>query len=101
MIRDAGFDGVRVRFINREQVRAVTTFLRDHGLSWQAQCYPHTSADLAKVLDLVAEFGADDVNLNPKCGPTILRMESRSSRGGLRWPRQPVWHSISRRTETG
>jgi hypothetical protein len=69
MIRDAGFDGVGLRFVDREQVRSVTTFLRDHGLSWQAQCYPRTVADLAPVLDLVAEFGADHVNLQPDIRP--------------------------------
>jgi hypothetical protein len=69
MIRDAGFDGVGLRFVDREQVRSVTTFLRDHGLSWQAQCYPRTVADLAPVLDLVAEFGADHVNLQPGIRP--------------------------------
>jgi hypothetical protein len=69
MIRDAGFDGVGVRFVDRDQVRVVTTFLRDHGLTWQAQCYPRTVADLAPVLDLVAEFGADHVNLQPDVRP--------------------------------
>lgn len=40
MIRSAGFDGCGVRFADRDFVRTVTSFLRDHGMSWQAQCYP-------------------------------------------------------------
>ena len=40
MIRDAGFDGAGVRFIDADYAREVTGFLRAHGMSWQAQCYP-------------------------------------------------------------
>jgi hypothetical protein len=69
MIRDAGFDGAGVRFIDREYVRTVTSFLRDHGLSWQAQCYPCSLDDLGPALDLVREFGADHVNLQPDVRP--------------------------------
>jgi hypothetical protein len=69
MIRDAGFDGAGVRFIDRDYVRTVTSFLRDHGLSWQAQCYPRSLDDLRPVLDLVREFGADHVNLQPDVRP--------------------------------
>jgi hypothetical protein len=49
MIRDAEFDGVGVRFVEREQVREITGFLQAHGMSWQAQCYPRTVDDLAPV----------------------------------------------------
>ncbi len=72
MIRDAGFDGAGIRFIDRDYVREVTGFLRAHGMTWQAQCYPKTADDLKPVLDLVAEFGADHVNLQPDVRPHRL-----------------------------
>jgi hypothetical protein len=40
MIRDAGFDGAGVRFIGPAFAAQVTSFLREHGMIWQAQCYP-------------------------------------------------------------
>ena len=72
MIRDAGFDGCGVRFVDRPYAREVTGFLRAHGMSWQAQCYPRTVDELRPVLDLVAEFGADHVNLQPDVRPERL-----------------------------
>lgn len=72
MIRDAGFDGAGVRFIDPAYAREVTAFLRAHGMIWQAQCYPRTIADLAPVLDLVEELGADHVNLQPDVRPRTL-----------------------------
>jgi hypothetical protein len=65
----AGFDGVGLRFVDRALVAEVTGRLRAAGLSWQAQCYPRTVADLAPVLDLVAAFGADHVNLQADVRP--------------------------------
>jgi hypothetical protein len=73
MIRDAGFDGVGVRFVDPGFARTVTEFLRAHGMIWQAQCYPRSVEDLRPVLDLVAELGADHVNLQPDVRP--LRVE--------------------------
>jgi hypothetical protein len=69
MISEAGFDGAGVRFVDAGFARRVTSFLRERGLSWQAQCYPKTVADLVPVLDLVAELGADHVNLQPDLRP--------------------------------
>ncbi len=40
MIRDAGYDGAGVRFIDPAFATEVTSLLRDHGMIWQAQCYP-------------------------------------------------------------
>jgi hypothetical protein len=65
----AGFDGVGLRFVDRALVAEVTDRLRAAGLSWQAQCYPRTVADLAPVLDLVGAFGADHVNLQADVRP--------------------------------
>jgi sugar phosphate isomerase/epimerase len=69
MIRDAGFDGAGVRFIDPDFAREVTSFLRDHGMIWQAQCYPTSVDDLKPVLELVARLGADHVNLQPNVRP--------------------------------
>lgn len=72
MIRDAGFDGAGVRFIDPRYAREVTWFLKEHGMIWQAQCYPRAVADLAPVLELVGELGADHVNLQPDVRPRTL-----------------------------
>lgn len=72
MIRDAGFDGCGVRFADREYARTVTAFLREHGMTWQAQCYPRTVDDLKPILDHVLEFGADHLNLQPDVRPYRL-----------------------------
>ncbi|MSP02104.1 MAG: sugar phosphate isomerase/epimerase [Acetobacteraceae bacterium] len=72
MIRDAGFDGAGVRFVDPAFAREATGFLRANGMTWQAQCYPKTVADLAPVLALVQELGADHVNLQPDVRPYRL-----------------------------
>ncbi|QIG98311.1 MULTISPECIES: sugar phosphate isomerase/epimerase family protein [unclassified Bradyrhizobium] len=72
MIRDAGFDGAGVRFIDPAFAREVTGFLRAHGMIWQAQCYPKRVDDLKPVLELVAQLGADHVNLQPDIRPRLL-----------------------------
>lgn len=69
MIRDAGFDGAGVRFIDPAFVEEATTFLRGHRMIWQAQCYPTNVDDLKPTLELVARFGADHVNLQPNVRP--------------------------------
>ncbi len=72
MIHAAGFDGAGLRFIDPGFARDVTGFLRAHGMSWQAQCYPKTVADLEPVLALVDELGADHINLQPDIRPYDL-----------------------------
>jgi hypothetical protein len=69
MIRDAGFDGAGVRFIDPAFAQEVTDFLRANRMIWQAQCYPTSVDDLKPVLDLVARLGADHVNLQPDVRP--------------------------------
>jgi hypothetical protein len=69
MIRDAGFDGAGVRFIDAAFATEATSFLRAHGMIWQAQCYPTSVDDLKPVLELVARCGADHVNLQPDVRP--------------------------------
>jgi hypothetical protein len=73
MIRDAGYDGAGVRFIDPVFAAEVTSFLRAHGLIWQAQCYPTSVDDLKPVLELVARLGADHVNLQPNVRPYRLQ----------------------------
>ena len=69
MIRDAGFDGAGVRFFDRDYACQVTHSLREWGLSWQAQCYPQRVDELVPILDNVAEFGADHLNLQADVRP--------------------------------
>jgi hypothetical protein len=69
MIRDAGFDGAGVRFADYPYAREVTEFLRAHGMSWQAQCYPRTVDDLKPVIEHVQELGADHINLQADVRP--------------------------------
>ena len=69
MIHGAGFDGAGVRFFDRDYAREVTTALRDWGLTWQAQCYPRTVDDLKPILENVALFGADHLNLQADVRP--------------------------------
>jgi hypothetical protein len=101
MIRAAGFDGAGVRFFDRAYAREVTAKLRAWGLSWQAQCYPRTVDELRPVLEHVAEFGADHVNLQAdvrphtvaECVPLIegwrALARGRRRRAALRDPSRP------------
>ncbi|MFJ9450210.1 sugar phosphate isomerase/epimerase family protein [Herbaspirillum sp. NPDC101397] len=72
MIRDAGFDGAGVRFFDRDYAREVTAFLREHGMSWQAQCYPRSVDELKPIIEHVQEFGADHINLQADVRPHTL-----------------------------
>ena len=72
MIRAAGFDGCGVRFADREYARTVTGFLRDHGMTWQAQCYPRSVDELRPIIEHVQELGADHINLQPDVRPYRL-----------------------------
>ena len=72
MIRAAGFDGCGVRFADRDYARTVTGFLREHGMSWQAQCYPRTVDELKPIIEHVQELGADHINLQADVRPYRL-----------------------------
>lgn len=72
MIRDAGFDGAGVRFFDYAYAKQVTDFLRAHGMSWQAQCYPKTVDELKPIIEHVRELGADHINLQPDVRPYRL-----------------------------
>ena len=74
MIRDAGFDGAGVRFIDPDFAAGSHWLPARHGMIWQAQCYPTCVDDLKPVLELVARLGADHVNLQPDVRPQ--RMEA-------------------------
>src|SRR5258708_9132457 len=89
MIRDAGFDGAGARFIDPAFVTQVTSYLRAHGMIWQAQCYPTNVDDLKPVLDLVARLGADHVNLQPNVRPHRIEDCIPLIEGWRRLPDQP------------
>ena len=72
LIRGAGFDGAGVRFFDYQYARTVTGYLREHGMSWQAQCYPKTVDDLTPIIAHVQELGADHINLQPDVKPYRL-----------------------------
>ncbi len=72
MIRAAGFDGAGVRFFDYNYAKEVTTFLRAHGMTWQAQCYPKSVDDLKPIIAHVQELGADHINLQPDVRPYRL-----------------------------
>ena len=72
MIRDAGFDGAGVRFFDYDYAARVTGFLREHGLTWQAQCYPQSVDELKPIIEHVQELGADHINLQPDVKPYRL-----------------------------
>lgn len=69
MIRDAGFDGAGVRFVDAAFATEATSFLQANSMIWQAQCYPQTVDDFKPVLELVARLGADHINLQPDVRP--------------------------------
>jgi sugar phosphate isomerase/epimerase len=73
MIRDAGFDGAGVRFADRDYAREVTQFLKQNGMSWQAQAYPQTVDDLKPILEHILEFGADHLNVQPDVRPYTVQ----------------------------
>ena len=72
MIRGAGFDGAGVRFFDYEYAKTVTSYLREHGMTWQAQCYPKSVDDLKPIIEHVQELGADHINLQPDVKPYRL-----------------------------
>lgn len=72
MIRGAGFDGAGVRFFDYQYAKEVTDFLRAHGMTWQAQCYPKTVDDLNPILEHVNKLGADHINLQADVRPYRL-----------------------------
>ena len=72
MIRDASFDGGSVRFFDRGYAREVTGQLRAWDLTWQAQCFPWCVSDLMPMLQNVADFGADHINLQADVRPPAL-----------------------------
>jgi hypothetical protein len=100
MIRDAGFDGAGVRFIDPAFATEVTDFLRAHGMIWQAQCYPTSVDDLKPVLELVGGSGPTTSTCSLTCGRTGSRIAFRCSTGGGGWPSRPASRYMSKPTAT-
>lgn len=61
-----------MRFIDFNFAKEVTSFLRAHDMSWQAQCYPKTVDDLKSTIEYVKELGANHINLQPDVRPYSL-----------------------------
>ena len=72
MIRDAGFDGAGVRFIDPAFATEVTSFLRAARHDLAGAVLSDLVDDLKPVLELVAKLGADHVNLQPNVRPQRL-----------------------------
>ena len=100
MIRDAGFDGAGVRFFDYAYAKEITKFLRAHGMSWQAQCYPQTVDDLKPILEHVQELGADHINLQADVRPYTIGAFP-TSKAGVAWQTTPESRPTSRPTAIG
>jgi hypothetical protein len=102
MIRDAGFDGTGVRFIDPAFARKATSFLHAHGMIWQARCYPTSVDDLKPVLELVARHGSAPTTstFSRTCGRIASRTAFRCSTDGEGWPTRPVLQCMWRPTAT-
>jgi hypothetical protein len=100
MIRDAGFVGAGVRFIDPAFAKEATGFLRENGMIWQAQCYPTCVDDLKPVLDLVCRLGADHVTCSPTCGRNAWKPASHCSRDGGGWAKKQAWRCMWKPTAT-
>jgi hypothetical protein len=58
----AGFDGLNISDEDPD-LRRIIAKLAEHDMSWVISTFPHTVADLQPALDLVAEIGAEHVNI--------------------------------------
>jgi hypothetical protein len=98
MIRDAGFDGAGVRFIDSSFATEVTSLLRMHGMIWQAQCYPTT------IDDSEAGAGTGGAARRRSHQPAAERAAAsdafRCLRDGEGWPMRPVLPCMWKPTAT-
>ena len=72
MIAEAGFDGASVDFGDARFARRATALLADHGLTWQAEAFVSTVAQLEPIVALWGELGGTHVNLLPVVRPYRL-----------------------------
>ena len=86
MIRNAGFDGAGVRFFDYKYASEVTAFLRAHGMSWQAQCYPKTVDDLNRSSSMSRSWAPTISTCSPTSGPIGSKNAFPTSRAGAAWP---------------
>ncbi len=101
MIRDAGFDGAGVRFIDPVFAAEVTSILRGHNMIWQAQCYPAGVDELKPVLDLVAPAGRRPCQPAARTyGRNGSNNASRCWRAGGDWRNKPASRCMSKRIAT-
>src|SRR5580658_7885804 len=59
----AGFDGVGVALIRREQSEVVSRVIADRGKTWEATAFVRTAEDLARDLDRSQALGAHHLNV--------------------------------------
>ncbi len=69
---EAGFDGAEVDFDDLESSLIVTSLLKEHGLKWNATCFPKTVDDLRPIIEWIELCGAEHchhINLQPNIRP--------------------------------
>ncbi len=62
-VLDAGFDGVGVALIRRDQSEVASRVIADRGKSWEATAFVRTAEDLARDLDRSQALGAHHLNV--------------------------------------
>lgn len=91
---EAGFDGAEVDFDDLESSLKVTSLLKQHGLKWNATCFPKTVDDLRPIIEWIELCGAEHchhINLQPNirpsrvldCIPYILGWQSLANDAGI------------------
>ena len=91
---EAGFDGAEVDFDDLESSLRVTSLLKEHGLKWNATCFPKTVDDLRPIIEWIELCGAEHchhINLQPNirpsraldCIPYILGWQSLADEAGI------------------
>lgn len=67
----AGFDGLNLEDDDPD-LRQIVARLAGHGMGWVISTFPRTVAELRPALALVAEIGADHVNIQPMPRPASV-----------------------------
>ena len=91
---EAGFDGAEVDFDDLESSLRVTSLLKEHGLKWNATCFPKTVDDLRPIIEWIELCGAEHchhINLQPNirpnrvldCIPYILGWQALADDAGI------------------
>ena len=65
MIGAAGYDGVSAIWRERDTVRTISSFLKDHGMQAEGAAFPKTVDDLKPILELCTEHRVHHLNVQP------------------------------------